>query len=796
MKKVLATTMATLLFGLSFPVNAFASPNNLAGMNNLPTRSSTDIDIKDPGIKILDRDDRLIEKNQNQENQEGKQNRGEEKGQGNKGNQIPEGHTPGIINSDQAPEGKPQGYVTVTYKLDPAKAKFENENTGVSEIKFYVNKDAGVPLNVVGKNIKTLALDPSKHEIDQANPWIIEPSKLNNESKVAEDIRLTANIKEISNQDPDQAITYAEKLKNVLYPINISVWQNDQINWKEGVGLDTSVTDPELKKAFDEAKFEGDGRNSNNPRTSGEEGKIKVTITDNSFIEVEGQKLYVFPQVTGATYDNASEDAIKTTLFLGEGTKVVDGNITTEGSAEHPAVYKTYKVKPGTDLSKYILPTNKSVIENIKLQPLNDSYVNPHWESGDFVVSEMNNKFTAKASKRYRITFEFQGLDLDTGKDIDSGLLAKVLKDKLPEETWVEKGKNYNPTRPNNFTEILKDNGGKVTKVYDWTFSSWNPTGIPSASKDEKLVGTWKRAQATSVEPRVDKIIESDKSIKGQGQVGAKIKIIFEDKTSLETTVGQDQKWEVKITKDLKKNNKISITQTEKGKKESAKKEVIVSEKAKENKKPDKKPQPNPGVKPDKKPLPTPDKKDKTKNKNNGNKRKNKYFASNYKNHTSKTTRVKTQVENKKQNNIKKEEGRYIIDVMSGKYQVIMDGVRQNKKMDVMPVIKNDRLMLPLRNIAEMIGAKVEWNPQTRTATFTNKGLVAKIQIDGNEIVLSNGKVIKMDSKPLNINGRILLPVSNVANVFGLTNGNNKDGINQNIEWDGDNKTVEINLNK
>lgn len=104
--------------------------------------------------------------------------------------------------------------------------------------------------------------------------------------------------------------------------------------------------------------------------------------------------------------------------------------------------------------------------------------------------------------------------------------------------------------------------------------------------------------------------------------------------------------------------------------------------------------------------------------------------------------------------------------------------------------------MLPMRNLAEMIGVKVEWDSKTRTASFTNNGLVAKIQIDGNEIVLSNGKVIKMDSKPLNINGRILLSVSYVANVFGLTNGNTKDGIDQNIEWNSDNKTVEINLNK
>ena len=194
--------------------------------------------------------------------------------------------------------------------------------------------------------------------------------------------------------------------------------------------------------------------------------------------------------------------------------------------------------------------------------------------------------------------------------------------------------------------------------------------------------------------------------------------------------------------------------------------------------------------------MPNPGTNQKDKEKNKQNKKENNYFGLRFKNHSAKTTKVKTQVENKNLSNKQKEEARHIIDVMSGNYQVIKDGVRQNKQMDVKPIIKNDRLMLPLRSLAEMIGAKVEWDPQTRTAIFTNKGLVAKIQIDGNEIVLSNGKVIKMDSKPLNINGRILLPISNVANVFGLTNGNTKDGIDQNIEWDGDNKTVEINLNK
>ena len=769
MKKVLATTMATLIFGVSVPVNTFALPNNPDGLESSIVK---DINLEDYKKKIIDRDPKLLQS------------------QGN------EQELPAVMNSNNAPNGKPQGYVTVRFKVDPSKGKLQigGNDVNKSELIYYVNPKAEVPLNEVS-SVTALVTNNEKYKLDENKAWTIAPASYENDTLVKEDVTLTANIKDLSNQNSKQERTIAERItKNGLYAADISLWMGDTINWKDGVGLDTSVTDPELKKAFNEASFEGDGRNSNNQRTSGEEGKIKVTFSDNSFIEVEGQKIYVFPHVTASTYDKAPKDAIITNFFLGEGTKVVEGSKVTEGDSDHPTVYKTYKVKPGTDLSKYNLPTNQNVFDNISAKPLDDSYSNVAWEPNNFVVRNNNKVFTAKATKRYKVTFEFQGLDLDTSKDIDAETLVKALRDKEPEEAWVEKGKSFNPTKPENFTEILKDDGGQVTKVYEWTFAGWNPTGIPSASKDEKLIGTWKRSQAKSAEAEVEKISELDKTIKGQGQVGAKIKITFEDKTSLETTVGPNKKWEVKINKNLMKNEKISITQMEKGKKESAKKEVIVSEKAKENKKPDTRPMPNPEVKPDKKPLPKPGTNQKEKNKQN--KKENNYFGLRFKNHTTKATKVKTQVENKNINKKQREEAGYIIDVMSGNYQVIKDGVRQNRKMDVMPQIKNDRLMLPLRNVAEMIGATVEWNPQTRTAIFTNKGLIAKIQIDGNEIVLSNGKVIKMDSKPLNINGRILLPISNVANVFGLTNGNTKDGIDQNIEWDGDNKTVEINLNK
>lgn len=75
---------------------------------------------------------------------------------------------------------------------------------------------------------------------------------------------------ENKGQNPNQGQSLAERIgKNKLISVDISLWQGDPINWKDGVKLDTSVNDSELRRAFDEAKFEGDGRNSNNQRTSG-----------------------------------------------------------------------------------------------------------------------------------------------------------------------------------------------------------------------------------------------------------------------------------------------------------------------------------------------------------------------------------------------------------------------------------------------------------------------------------------------------------------------------------------------
>lgn len=615
------------------------------------------------------------------------------------------------------------------------------------------------------------------------------------ESKIVEDFNVKKYSEKIIDKDPNLNLaeenkgqnpnlgqSLAERIgKNKLISVDISLWQGDPINWKDGVKLDTSVNDPELRRAFDEAKFEGDGRNSNNQRTSGEEGKIKVTFSDNSFIEVLEHKIYVFPHVTASTYANTPKDAVTTTFFLGEGSKVKSGLNEQVGNGEHPIPLQTYKIKPGTNIHDFQLPTNKNIFDNISAMTADDSYSDLKWEPENYIVSENNKSFTARAIKSFKISFEFNGYDYDKGNsDINS--LPKELKDKLPSEIKVKKGEAYEPTKPENFVETIKDNSGEVTKVYKWTFSSWNPTRINKAEKDKKITGTWKRKQAASLKPTVDKVTEGDKVIKGQGVAGSTIKIKLRDKI-VEVNVSNNGKWEAKLDKEVKKGDNIYFTQVEKGKKESIQIDLTVAEK--ENIKPTPKPNPNPNPKPTPNPLPTPRPDYRLQNlKRNNFDRTRAYKVNTY-------VAKKILVKNKKDMPVK-----YVISLNNTQYDFVKDGVTQKKMLDVMPTIKNDRLMLPLRSLAEMIGAKVEWDPTTRIATFTNNSLVAKIQIDGDEILLSNGKVLKMDSKPLNINGRILVSISNVGKVFGLTNGNTKDGIDQDIEWDDANKTVTINLKK
>ena len=554
--------------------------------------------------------------------------------------------------------------------------------------------------------------------------------------------------------------TIAKKIEDKLEAKDITVWQNDTVNWKDGVKL--KEDNAEFKNYLEEASVTDlDNRNTNNSNTDTNDdrafkGKLKITFKDKSVIEIADQKLYVTSKMTNINNSKAPKNAVDVKLQLGEGVKDSNGTI---GQKDNPVEYGSYRIKPGVNILNEEHPQIKNSLFNlVKLQVSDpEKYVDPQWSSGsankkDFVVSKDNNIFTATASKLFTMTFKFVGYDRDSRKSIEFDKLPQAIKDKLPQEQKIKEGEAF---EPNKFEDTIKENSGEIK--YEWKFKDWNPTKSVSVSENKNFEGIWTRSK-----------IEENPNPEVKPCPGK-----------------EEDKKEIPEKENKPKDNSKAEDKKEIPEKENKPKDNSKAEDKKEKPQEENKPKDNSRVE---------DNKNNKKSNNTFPRIKSNENKSSSNKVYTRTSTKETKKESKTENLFKTP--KYTLTINSGEYEVLINGQVIKRQMDVKPLIKNDRLMLPLRSLSEMIGAKVEWDPQTRTASFTNKGLVAKIQIDGNEIVLSNGKVIKMDSKPLNINGRILLPISNVANVFGLTNGNTKDGIDQNIEWDGDNKTVEINLNK
>lgn len=137
------------------------------------------------------------------------------------------------------------------------------------------------------------------------------------------------------------------------------------------------------------------------------------------------------------------------------------------------------------------------------------------------------------------------------------------------------------------------------------------------------------------------------------------------------------------------------------------------------------------------------------------------------------------------------EEKTYKFYIGKSYYEVLNMGESKKVKVDVAPMIEDNRTLLPMRLIAEILGLDVKWDEDKRLASFTKEGRLVKVQIDSSEIEI-NGVSEKLYSKVKIENNRILLPITNISKAFGLTNGNIEDGIEQNIEWDSSERSVSI----
>ena len=111
---------------------------------------------------------------------------------------------------------------------------------------------------------------------------------------------------------------------------------------------------------------------------------------------------------------------------------------------------------------------------------------------------------------------------------------------------------------------------------------------------------------------------------------------------------------------------------------------------------------------------------------------------------------------------------------------VIVNG--KQIEMDQKPVLINDRTLVPMRAIFEALGAKVEWDNDTQTATGTLGEKVVKLQIE-NTAASVDGKEVTLDVPAKLISDRTMVPVRFISESLGAK-----------VDWEDATQTVKVTL--
>lgn len=101
-------------------------------------------------------------------------------------------------------------------------------------------------------------------------------------------------------------------------------------------------------------------------------------------------------------------------------------------------------------------------------------------------------------------------------------------------------------------------------------------------------------------------------------------------------------------------------------------------------------------------------------------------------------------------------------------------------EFDVSPINIQGRVLVPVRAIFEALGAQVYWNPETETVTSTLNDTTVSLTI--NSIIMTvNDKIVMLDVSPVIISERTMVPVRAVSEAFNAT-----------VSWNEKNNCVEI----
>ena len=131
---------------------------------------------------------------------------------------------------------------------------------------------------------------------------------------------------------------------------------------------------------------------------------------------------------------------------------------------------------------------------------------------------------------------------------------------------------------------------------------------------------------------------------------------------------------------------------------------------------------------------------------------------------------TKTVDEEKVQETSKYDKFEAVLFIKDSIMQKSVNGVVSQVRMDIAPFIYQSRTMLPIRFVAESLGFMVSWDAKTKTVYLSDKENIIQIPVETNNIIV-NGNTFVSDVKPMIKNNRTMLPVANVARALGLEDG-------------------------
>lgn len=115
--------------------------------------------------------------------------------------------------------------------------------------------------------------------------------------------------------------------------------------------------------------------------------------------------------------------------------------------------------------------------------------------------------------------------------------------------------------------------------------------------------------------------------------------------------------------------------------------------------------------------------------------------------------------------------------------KIVIDS--NQKKVENVPIIVNNRTMLPLREIATQLGVSnddehIKWDPAQKTVYLAKDNTTISLKIDDKKAKV-NGETVEMDVPPVIHSNRTYIPVRFVSQSFG-----------KRVEWDSSIKSVLI----